>query len=207
MIIIRQHLKTLDCISKRCAPHIRSRDACNTRQTRIEHHLCRLATARCLFNLYRPVLRHALREKLMGDDLQRVKFALVEAMEAFLDLQSLSILPLRTWSLIHGALSSAMVLEYSGLARGHQHGQNIQSNFIALLKDQCNVPGNESSSNSLWLSTAHARAIIALQSAVAKRQAQEQEFQVLEDAPVLQQNDNVRPGEEVQSSLDDLQLL
>jgi hypothetical protein len=152
--------------------HIREFNACNTRRKRIEHHICRLHTSFAVSTACRPTLYFAAQEQDAGrsdDILQRAKQALMETIQAFLDLQALTNLPMRTWSMIHAALSSAMLLEYFGLSLGSSEAQAVLISFTQVLHQQCETQAPDEGLEPLWLSSAQSRALAALRDAVMSR--------------------------------------
>jgi hypothetical protein len=168
----REHLVSLNSITTRATLHIKETYACNTRRKRIEHHICRLHTSFAVSTACRPTLYRASREQDAGrsdDILQRAKQALMETIQAFLDLKTLTNLPMRTWSMIHAALSSAMLLEYFGLSLDSTEAQAVMSSFTQELHQQCGMQAPDEGPEPVWLSSAQSRALAALRDAVVSR--------------------------------------
>lgn len=168
----REHLVSLNSIATRAILHIKEINACNTRRERIEHHICRLHTSFAVSTACRPTLYLASREQDAGrsdDILQRAKQALMETIQAFLDLQTLTNLPMRTWSMIHAALSSAMLLEYFGLSLDNTEAQAVISSFTRVLHQQCETQAPDEGPEPVWLSSAQSKALAALRDAVVSR--------------------------------------
>jgi hypothetical protein len=168
----RGHLVSLNSIKTQATIHIRESNACNTRRKRIEHHICRLHTSFAVSTVCRPTLHLAAQEQDPGqsdDILQRAKQALIETIHAFLDLQTLTNLPMRTWSMIHAALSSAMLIEYFGLSLNCSEALGVLSSLTQVLYQQCETQAPDEGLEPLWLSSAQSRALTALRDAVTSR--------------------------------------
>lgn len=168
----RQHLVSLDSITTHATSHIRDIRECSTRRKRIEHHICRLHTSFGVSTACRPTLHLAARDQDPNrpeDILQRAKQALIETVQAFLDLQALTNLPMRTWSMIHAALSSAMLVEYFGLSFGCPEALAVLSSFTQVFDEHCETQAPGEGLEPQWLSSAHSRALTALIDAIASR--------------------------------------
>ncbi|KAL4804043.1 hypothetical protein BDV18DRAFT_166241 [Aspergillus unguis] len=106
-------LAELDQTYSQAQPHLRQRESCKNLQENLEHLALRMHVSFCVSVLCRPAIR---KNPQAGEDPNyitlraRAKESLITASKAFLDFQALSIVPLRTWSMVHTVLSSTLLL-------------------------------------------------------------------------------------------------
>ena len=93
----------------------------------------------------------------------------MDAAKTFLDFQTLSIVPLRTWSMIHTVLSSTLLLCVWEETRSDPECRDLQQRVIEMFSAvQPSRQGNASppSVGSQWLSERQIRALVTLRNAV-----------------------------------------
>ncbi|KAF7597181.1 hypothetical protein BBP40_009521 [Aspergillus hancockii] len=164
-------LASLDNIYSRAQPHLLAREHCKCLQHHQEHLALRMHMSFCTSVLCRPTIRSS--PSLVDDHRYnllrtRAKDSLVNASKAFLDFQTLSIVPLRTWSMVHTVLSSALLLCIWQETRNDSECRDLQQRVITVFstadsprKDTAGV-----SDDGQWLSARHIRALVALRNAV-----------------------------------------
>jgi hypothetical protein len=113
-----------------------------------------------------PLLRHA-------DILRaRAKGSLIDASKAFLDFQALSIVPLRSWSMVHTVLSSTLLLCIWEETRNDPECRNLQQKVIDVFSSTDSKTSDDGTSitesEGQWLSARHIRALVTLRSALER---------------------------------------
>ncbi|KOC18825.1 hypothetical protein AFLA70_164g002191 [Aspergillus flavus AF70] len=164
-------LSALDNVYSRAQPHLLSREHCHCLQEHQEHLALRMHMSFCVSVLCRPTIRsspsrlddpHYSRLRL------RAKDSLVSASNAFLDFQTLSIVPLRTWSMVHTVLSSTLLLCIWQETRNDNECRDLQQRVITVFStaDPARKDTISGSDDGQWLSARHIRALVALRNAV-----------------------------------------
>jgi hypothetical protein len=127
-----------------------------------EHLALRIHVSFCVSVLCRPAMlpRTSLypRLRILRD---RAKDSLVEAAKAFLDFETLSIVPLRTWSMVHTVLSSTLLLCLWEVTRHDPACRDLQQRVIEVFSrvGTDGEDGNGQHGNGQWLSTRHIHAL------------------------------------------------
>lgn len=167
------YLEKLDEINSRSQSHLRAISACASRQARMEHHAFHLQQAFCSSFVCRPAMLSTNtpgREEEVSFILVRARDALLETIRAFMALQSLTILPLRSWSMIHAAISAALLLQLQDEVSHSDEARILQNSLInALSRESGSESESSSSQTQPWLSVSHLRALRTLKGSLAKR--------------------------------------
>lgn len=166
-------LNMLDEINSKSQPHLRALSACTSRQSRMEHHAFRLQQAFCSSFVCRPALL-CINAPGRDDELRiiidRAQISLLETIQAFMALQSLTVLPLRSWSMIHAAIGAALLLQVQERTTQTQEIRTLQNSLINALSRECSgESGSASSQTQPWLSVSHLRALRTLKGSLTKR--------------------------------------
>lgn len=173
---MQHYLQQLDQVKVRSQPHLKTLLSCTSRQARMEHHAFRLQQAFGLSFVCRPVvsaLGIPATEAALSFIHERAREALLETLRAFMALQTLTILPLRSWSMIHAAISAALVLQLQGEAGCSDEATNLQNDLVDALTRECSETGGSDTAQAQpWLSTAHLRALRTLQDSLKKRSSE-----------------------------------
>ena len=107
-------MNTIDYVLKSTAHHLWSEKNCSSLQQRLEFHALRMHSSFLLAETCRPFLRYdILRQQEQAPDQtlhDRGVRSMREVVQTYIDTSKISILPLRSWSLTHEALSCACVL-------------------------------------------------------------------------------------------------
>ncbi|KAL3474315.1 hypothetical protein BJX99DRAFT_231968 [Aspergillus californicus] len=169
-------LAELDNTYSRAQPHLLQRESCRNLQQHTEHLALRMHVSFCVWALCRPAIKSS---PLTIDDPRyitlrtRAKESLIIASKTFLDFQALSVVPLRTWSMVHTVLSSTLLLCTWQETREDPECRDLQQKVIEVFAG-ANSSGKDttgSSDYSQWLSARHIRALIALRQTLRKRSA------------------------------------
>jgi len=165
-------LNLLDDLRKKHALHVESTLARQTRRIRMEQHALRLHISFLTSVVCRGFLR---REGGRDHDAlaTRARCSFVETMQAFLDLQSLTIVPLRSWSMIHAGISSALLLELYGNQEQTVELKRVRNRFLNVLSsDRSGGDDAADSDNQPWLCASHLKALNVLRNSITDSQAQ-----------------------------------
>lgn len=181
------YLGLMDQLRRLRDSHVGAPSTRPSRKERMEQHALDLHMNFSISVICRSFLKRAPPTGRDGIDHEmlasRARLSFVAIMQAFLDLQSLTIVPLRTWSMIHAGLSSALLLELFGPpSQQPQSPQNkqaptardVQLRFIKVLSNE-RRPASDSSidcDNQPWLSASHLKALRALKNSISRRRSQ-----------------------------------
>lgn len=164
-------LQRLDGLCQRSQEYLHNREKCMTLQQNLEHLALRMHTSFCVSVLCRPAMRQSQPQPLYPNTellCTRAKGSLIDASRAFLDFQALSIVPLRSWSMVHTVLSSTLLLCIWEETRHDPECRNLQQRVIDVFTSSDSRPseegGSQSDSEAQWLSARHIRALITLRS-------------------------------------------
>ncbi|KAJ5684872.1 uncharacterized protein N7477_001217 [Penicillium maclennaniae] len=170
-------LQRLDDAQQRGLPYLRSRANCTTLQQNLEHLALRMHTSFCVSVLCRPAMKQATSEALVphADFLRaRAKGGLMDAAKAFLDFQALSIVPLRSWSMVHTVLSSTLLLCIWEETRNDPECRSLQQRVIDVFSSTDSRTSDDGVSmnegDGQWLSARHIRALVTLRSALEREE-------------------------------------
>lgn len=102
--------------------------------------------------------------------LDKAQDSLLETIQAFMALQSLTVLPLRSWSMIHAAIGAALLLQVQERTAQTEEIRKLQNSLINALSRECSgESGFASSQTQPWLSISHLRALRTLKGSLTKR--------------------------------------
>ncbi|PKX90744.1 Zn(II)2Cys6 transcription factor [Aspergillus novofumigatus IBT 16806] len=171
LVYCHKSLAGLDGVFKLVQPHLLSREHCTSLHQHQEHLALRIHVSFCVSVLCRPAIQRPPgtslhpRIRVLRD---RAKESLVEAAKAFLDFETLSIVPLRTWSMVHTVLSSTLLLCLWEETRHDPACRDLQQRVIEVFSrvGTDGKDGNGQNGNGQWFSTRHIHALIALRNAV-----------------------------------------
>ena len=165
-------LTTLDNVYNRAQLHLRLRENCRSLHQNFEHLALKMHVSLGISVLCRPAIKRAQpHDPQYGYELlrARAKASLVDASKAFLDFQTLSIVPLRTWSMVHTVLSSTLLLCVWEETRHDPECRDLQQKVIEVfsaIEPAGSGDPKSASDNGQWLSEQHIRALVTLRNAV-----------------------------------------
>lgn len=160
-------LNALDNIYQQGQPHLRFRESCKSMQDNLENLALKMHVSLAASVLSRPAMKQALALDPSYSILrERAKTSLLDASTAFLEFQALSVIPLRTWSMVHTVLSSTLLLCLWEETRNDKESRDLQQRVIEVFS--AGSVGNSASAsvNGQWLSARHIRALVTLRNAV-----------------------------------------
>ncbi|KAL3493378.1 hypothetical protein BJX62DRAFT_235450 [Aspergillus germanicus] len=165
-------LAELDSTYARAQPHLLDRSSCRNLQQHLEHLALRMHTSFCVSVLCRPALKSrsgSIDPHTFETLRYRAKASLIDAAKAFLDFQALSVVPLRTWSMVHTVLSSTLLLCIWPETREDPECRDLQQRAIEVFSGGSSSGKDTANSEySQWLSTRHIRALVTLRQSLRK---------------------------------------
>jgi hypothetical protein len=158
-------------VGQRSQNYLRNREDCITIHQNLEHLALRMHTSFCVSVICRPAMKQSQPQPLhpQADLLRtRARAGLIDASKAFLDFQALSVVPLRSWSMVHTVLSSTLLLCIWEETRHDPECRSLQQQVIDVFSssDSRTAEGTPSESDGQWLSARHIRALVTLRSAL-----------------------------------------
>lgn len=167
------YLQRLDSISQRGQPYLQSRESCTSLEQNLLHLALKMHTSFCVSVICRPAMKktppqllHPQSELLRS----RAKGSLIDASKAFLEFQALSVVPLRSWSMVHTVLSSTLLLCIWEETRNDPECRNLQQRVIDVFSSSDSKISEDGTSlsetDSQWLSARHIRALVTLRGAL-----------------------------------------
>ncbi|KAL4932395.1 Zn(II)2Cys6 transcription factor [Aspergillus undulatus] len=167
-------LAELDSTYSRAQSHLLRRQDCKNLQQHLEHLALRMHVSFCVSALCRPAIRSSpqtLQDTCYLSLRSRAKESLIIASKTFLDFQALSIVPLRTWSMVHTVLSSTLLLSTWQETKEDPECRDLQQKVIEVFSAGNSEKDTGSSGYSQWLSARHIKALITLRQALKQRSA------------------------------------
>lgn len=166
-----EYLQHIDNVHQRAQPHLYNRETCVTLQQHLEHLALKMHTSFCVSVACRPAMKQIDAQLPHSDILRsRAKGSLIDASSAFLDFQALSVVPLRSWSMVHTVLSSTLLLCMWEETRNDAECRDLQQRVIDVFStsDSRSDDGTMSETDRQWLSARHIRALVTLRGALDK---------------------------------------
>ncbi|UKZ82723.1 hypothetical protein TrVFT333_010518 [Trichoderma virens FT-333] len=174
-------LTELDGYRSRAVPYLQHREKCTNIQQRYESLSIEIQLFFAVSVLCRPALtKFATTENGQTDVIRalksRAKESLMNTAKAFIEFQALSIIPIRTWSLIHAVLSATILLCLWEETRCDQESRDVLQRVMEIFSRAAQADDEtgmmvDASGNNNWLSMNHTRALVALQNAIQKAPA------------------------------------
>lgn len=198
-------LAELDGYRSRAAPYLQCREKCTNIQQRYES----LTIEIQLFFVVSVLCRPALTKSALTDnepDVVRAlraqaKESLMSTAKAFIDFQAVSIIPIRTWSLIHSVLGATILLCLWEETRHDQESRDVLQRVMEIFSRAAQADDEtgmmvDASGNNNWLSMNHTRALVALQNAIQKAPCGSSSPERQEADNVVQQNQSLPRGQD-----------
>lgn len=161
-------LRGVEDIISRCEPRLQSKANCKNMQHRLEYFALRLTSSYAMSVMSRAALSSDAISCPERDVVaEKCKVYLTETVQAFLNLQSLSIFATRAWAVIHNGLSSALLLGILGETKTNPRVRKLQGELLDVLSkvsdDDGEVQRGNMSQHDFELSRPHSKALMALQ--------------------------------------------
>ncbi|KAL7919990.1 fungal-specific transcription factor domain-containing protein [Trichoderma austrokoningii] len=154
-----------DCISH-AYPYLQTRESCKNLRELLEYLALQINTSFTICFLCRPAINkstpmsHGASHRSL---IVRAQRDLQNVLERFLEFEALSIVPLRSWSMIHSALTSMLLLSIWEETRNDSKSYELQKSVLnVLLKSSQHEVSLEVNPEPHWLSAKHVRALMNL---------------------------------------------
>ncbi|KAK7550728.1 hypothetical protein BKA81DRAFT_375909 [Phyllosticta paracitricarpa] len=164
---MHQQIQELEQITSLAEYDLRDKRHCINLDQRVQNLAIRTHISFLVSIVCRPTFSNSSRAALDESAQQttnlatRGKAALADVLRAFVDLQALTIYPLRSWVMIHEVLSSALLQAVLGETRGSEQLQVLQRRLIDVLASNSSTENSGESAHSL--SSSHLRALRTLE--------------------------------------------
>lgn len=164
-------LQKIDDCWSHAQPYLQSRDLCCSLQALLEHLALQINASFAICFLCRPAIKKSTpvpQNEIHQFLVTRAKNGLQNILKAFLDFQTLSIVPLRNWSMIHSALTSMLLLSIWEETRNDSVSRDLQERVLHVLLEasRCDVDLYANTEHPChrtdWLSTKHVQALMNL---------------------------------------------
>lgn len=172
-------LVEVDNLQLQLQPHLKNITSSKNMQQRLEHLAFRIHASFMTSFICRPAIKHPSQVTDSDQDRSlrnRAKSSLIEASKAFLDFQKLSIVPMRTWSMIHAVLTSTVLLGIWEDTRNDTECRDLQKKvmdiFLALDNPSLASDNGAAEEGGGWLSGPHIRALMTLKNSLNGKEAQ-----------------------------------
>lgn len=203
-------LAELDNTYNRAQLHLLRREDCKNLQQHLEHLALRMHVSFCVSALCRPAIRSSpqnIQDTRYVSLRSRARVSLIDASKTFLEFQALSIVPSRTWSMVHTVLSSMLLLSTWQETKEDPECRDLQQKVIEVFSSG-NPSGKDTGSSeySQWLSARHIKALITLRQALKQRaapQASEGNELDMNQAPEVSTNYGVHDASQDMPWMDD----
>ena len=165
-------LRSVDVLYASALEYLRDAGACKDLPQILEHQALKMHVSFFITYICRPAIRNSTRpnRQSSNDELRlRAKESLIEVCQAFLEFQALSIVPRRTWSMIHEALSAVLLLYSWDETRNDPSCRQLQEQVVDVFTaDIADMASSDDlgSKEIKWLSSQHMRTLIGLQEAL-----------------------------------------
>lgn len=159
-------LQAIDDCSSHAELYLQTRDSCRNLRELLEYLALQINTSFTICFLCRPAISRST-PILQTDShrllIVRAKKGLQNVLERFLEFEALSIVPLRSWSMIHSALTSMLLLSIWEETRDDSKSQELQKSVLdVLFRASQRDASIDATREPHWLSTRHVQALMTL---------------------------------------------
>lgn len=159
-------LQAIDDCSSHAELYLQTRDSCKNLRELLEYLALQINTSFTICFLCRPAISKStpiLQTDAHRSLIVRAKKGLQNVLERFLEFEALSVVPLRSWSMIHSALTSMLLLSIWEETRDDAKSQELQKSVLnVLLKASQRDASIDANREPHWLSTRHVQALMTL---------------------------------------------
>jgi hypothetical protein len=124
---------TVADLDQRTLPRLQSQDHCRSIQNRIEYFALRIQSGFVTISLFlRQMNSYKVQAQQQKRSIESCRASCLRTLRAFLDMQTFTAVPLRTWTFLHNAFTSALLL---GILDGNNDGdaRMLQTSLIDIL--------------------------------------------------------------------------
>jgi hypothetical protein len=102
---------TVADLDQRTLPRLQSQDHCRSIQNRLEYFAFRIQSGFVAISLFlRQMNSYRVHAQQQKRSIESCRASCLRTLRAFLDMQTFTAVPLRTWTFLHNALTSALLL-------------------------------------------------------------------------------------------------
>ncbi|TPX10368.1 uncharacterized protein E0L32_008773 [Thyridium curvatum] len=169
-----QLVDELDLYKGNALPHLQQFLPGASLQERSELFAMQMNMSFAISVLCRPALQISITHDnpLLLSLLRRAKQSLIDVCKAFLDFQAISIVPVRSWGMVHSALSSALLLSVIEETRQDPYVCDLQGRVLRVFSrhaqavESAQRNGENQPEQQQWLSSGHMHALLTCQRAL-----------------------------------------
>jgi hypothetical protein len=110
--VLEDALSSFRNLTRRTLPHLQGQDHCRSIQNRIEHFAFRIqySFVATLLSLREARYHTARTQEEKAKAVETCQASCSHTIQAFLDMHTFTVIPLRTWTFLHNALASALLI-------------------------------------------------------------------------------------------------
>jgi hypothetical protein len=124
---------TVADLDQRTLPRLQSQDHCRSIQNRLEYFAFRIQSGFVAISLFlRQMNSHKVHVQQQKRSIESCRASCLRTLRAFLDMQTFTAVPLRTWTFLHNALTSALLLGILG-ENDNGDARMLQTSLIDIL--------------------------------------------------------------------------
>jgi hypothetical protein len=124
---------TVANLDQRTLPRLQSQDHCRSIQNRLEYFAFRIQSGFVAISLFlRQMNSHKVLAQQQKRSIESCRASCLRTLRAFLDMQTFTAVPLRTWTFLHNALTSALLLGILG-ENNDGDARMLQTSLIDIL--------------------------------------------------------------------------
>jgi len=169
-------LRGVDTAYAKGVNYLRDTGACKDLSQLLEHYALKMHVAFSITYICRPAIRNSTQTG--GQDILdalrlRARESLAQVCHAFLEFQALSVVPRRTWSMLHEALSAALLLYAWDETRNDPDCRRLQQRVVDVFTTEVvDTISNDGPDlpETRWLSPQHVRTLLTLREVLAQNQ-------------------------------------
>ena len=171
-------LRDVDTLRTSALEHLRNADACKDLSQLLEHYALKMHFSFFITYVCRSAIRNSTRSNRHSarDEFRlRARESLIQVCEAFIEFQTLSIVPRRTCSMIHEALSAVLLLYAWDETRNDHDCRQIQEQVVGVFTtDRIDTTSSDDAGSKEieWLSPQHIRTLRGLKEALGQNETQ-----------------------------------
>lgn len=157
----------IEKIASQTARHLQSQSNCSTIAQHCQFFVFNLNISFAIAWLCRPTMRShnslGVQDARLKAQLRaKCKTNLIQCVQSYIQLNSISIVASRSWAIIHNGLSSALLLGLLDTSKTDSQIRDLLSDILNLLSTEERLSDDGDTKSDAWLSKPHERAIAAL---------------------------------------------
>lgn len=169
-------LRGVDSVYAKGVNYLRDAGACKDLSQLLEHYALKMHVAFSITYICRPAIRNSTQtndQEILDALRLRARESLTQVCHAFLEFQALSVVPRRTWSMLHEALSAALLLYAWDETRNDPECRRLQQRVVDVFTAEAVdtiSSGGPGLPETRWLSPQHVRTLLTLREVLGQNQ-------------------------------------